>query len=933
MDKNELNLKAEELKAAMHNRDFEKAVDIADALDLKKIKDNNFLSLVADAYELTHKYKEAEKVLLMAYENTNAGRHLAYRLCLIAVKNKNYNEAREFYEDFVELAPRDTARYILRYKMAKAQGDSIDKLIEILEEYVNIDMEEKWAYELAKLYHMAGDEEQCVDMCDEISLWFSEGKYVVKALELKKMHRPLTAAQIQKYEEGKKKNLDAVDIMQPEKIEKPLKPFQTEIRSDSNEGEIKIKPLDEEKFNTMDIQSVIADGMKEVEITDEENIHEGADATKKAPDFMTKPFKESSEMEEITTEFSREEEIAEIEKDPIVENVNEKKKTLELLEEDSIKKEELKVEHEELEETVEQQKDERIIETNPVTETEPVIESEPIKDIHGVEDILRKLQERGILKAETVQQAVNIIDEAGSNEEVKVNKDNVSTSERWEEDNEPVCKTKNNGGIKLNVVEPPKKEPADGEKEPKVTNTTEEVLQTETKPLEPIEELKKQETKPLEIIEEIAESEQDIKNTGKISTVPVFDLGFESPKRDVSNDIGQENVYENIVANSDLGSSTDKLPSREEIEEAIKDAEEAIAQEPLKTEPDNQDTLKKADAVTDLHANKNLSAKVEIISGADWQQPNTDEDISEKRNPDKTENPTEKADLNKKDETNPVFSNTEPVQNEKIQESKHESAEIEVKTKFSLTDEELAVFKNYLNVEEFERNIKSILQKLIDNYNPNGRSSEGNIIIMGNEKTGKTTLAIEMIKLVNRKRGRRGRRLAKVDAQALNRRGFRNSLNKLLGSDLVIENAQNLGAMTLSEIVDASGMFTDDMLIILEGETEGMEGILETSPRIKSVFNHVIKIKEYDIREWVEYGIRYAEKQGYRVDELGNLAFHKAVDDFFGLNNGIGQKDVENIVNQAIAKSGRLGRKLSGIFSSKKDEEGLIILVESDFNI
>ena len=200
---------------------------------------------------------------------------------------------------------------------------------------------------------------------------------------------------------------------------------------------------------------------------------------------------------------------------------------------------------------------------------------------------------------------------------------------------------------------------------------------------------------------------------------------------------------------------------------------------------------------------------------------------------------------------------------------------------------------------------------------------------MGNEKTGKTTLAIELIKLVNKKRGRRNRRLAKVDAAALNRKGFRYALNKLIGSDLIIENAHTLGKMTLSEIIDVSGMFTDDMLIVLEGETEG----IASSSRVQQVFNRVVRIKEYDIKEWVEYGKKYAMDKGYGIDELANLAFYKAIDDFFGANKGIGQKDVENIIDNAISKSGRLGRKVKGIFESKTDGDGLKILQESDFNI
>ena len=219
MDKNEQLLKMEELRSAMRNREFDKAAEIADSLELKKIKDNNFLSVVADAYERTRNYEDAKKALELAYENTNAGRLIAFKLCLISVKMKDFEEAKNYYDDFIEMAPRDTARYILKYRMSKAQGKSIEELISILEEYVNLDMEEKWAYELAKLYHKAGETEKCVDICDEISLWFSEGKYVNKAMELKSRHATLTASQQEKYDENQMRQEEKLENAEVKEIQ------------------------------------------------------------------------------------------------------------------------------------------------------------------------------------------------------------------------------------------------------------------------------------------------------------------------------------------------------------------------------------------------------------------------------------------------------------------------------------------------------------------------------------------------------------------------------------------------------------------------------------------------------------------------------------------------------------------------------------------
>lgn len=273
------------------------------------------------------------------------------------------------------------------------------------------------------------------------------------------------------------------------------------------------------------------------------------------------------------------------------------------------------------------------------------------------------------------------------------------------------------------------------------------------------------------------------------------------------------------------------------------------------------------------------------------------------------------------------------TENKKTEKKEDQTMDNNIVRENVLSEAELTEFKNYLNVEGFEINIREVLQELIVNYSPNGKSEHGNVIIMGNEKTGKTTLAIELIKLVNRKRGRRNRKLAKVDARVLNRKGFKYVLGKLVGSDLIIENADQLGKMTVISLLDGCGMFTDDMLIILEGNEDGMEELLKENPKLETTFNHIVRIKEYNIEEWVEYGKRYALNKGYEMDELANLAFYKAIDDYFGANKGISQDNVEEIIDNAIAHTKKLGRKFKGIFGSKSKNDGLNLLQESDFEI
>lgn len=924
MDKNEQFLKMDELRNAMRNREFDKATEIADSLDLRKIKDNNFLSIAADAYERTRNYEDAKKTLEIAYENTNAGRLIAYKLCLISIKTKDMEGAKNYYDDFVEMAPRDTARYILKYRMARANGEPIEDLIAILEEYVNLDMEEKWAYELAKLYHKAGEAEKCVDICDEISLWFAEGKYVHKALELKQRHAPLTESQQKKYdeskmpEEGKPEHAEVKELQLEEKTveKKKRRPF--EINPDMAAGKTALKPEEHSS----------PDDVVEIHMNQE-------DAGEKESDDI----KMSGDMEEIVLPNETGDE-----KDDENGAIHEKDR----------------------EETAEAEE----------PKEEESARTEKLTGIKDVSDILRQLQERGILKAETVRQVVDIIDEA------EEEPDTEETAESREHVQDVAKEARESIEHVQNTVKESKtaeeKETGDVEEQKEAVKTPvfddsdiilEEELETDepedrpeenapimeepedmgsTRIFDKVQVLENgeilEQPKVSKVIKPPVQKEDREEQTAPQETdekVPVFDLDFETPHRDESNDIGQKNMYENIAANSDLGYKTDKLPTREELQAAIKKAEAAVA-----NKEENQETAGKT-AMPDVKVKENPTSKVEILAGAGIveegeirQTPAAEKTKAEpvpprdviKAEEKKTEKETSGVRQKETAATKPDIKN-EKQKDVQTKAPKSGEPKNTVAGEDILSEAELTEFKNYLNVEGFESNIREVLQELIVNYVPNGKSDEGNVIIMGDEKTGKTTLAIEMIKLVNRKRGRRNRRLAKVDAGALNRKGFRYAITKLVGSDLIVENAEQLGKMTVSELIDVSGMFTDDMLIVLEGSTEGMEQLIKTSPRLESVFNHVVRIKEYDIKEWVEYGIKYAERKGYGVDELANLAFYKAIDDFFGLNKGIGQADVEGIIDKAIDKSGRIGRKVKGIFGSKTDEEGLKILQESDFDI
>ncbi len=1011
MDKSEYNLKIEELKTAMHAHDFEKAVDVADSLDIKKIRDNNLLSLIADAYELTGDNEQAKKILLMAYENTNTGRQLAYRLCLISIKLKELDEANEFYQDFIEMAPRDSARFILKYKMAKAKKKPVEELIKILEDYVNIDMEEKWAYELAKLYDIAGEGEKCVNMCDEISLWFAEGKYVVKAMDLKKKYESLTSTQQDNYNkksENKSKEQEEKKASTQELMDKIMEKTSIKSRIDeavkeANERKAESKTIEEVTGTEKNIDKIKAVGKEaaDTESFDFPEINESVVEEIKPYDdiegatidvnSMTHPQEVeeikipgiSDDLNELESDSS---DKAEAEKEDVVAKTDKEKKRLKLRpfsvkpkKTENPLKEDKKVEAPvNTNVPLEEDEDFKLINPDDVSKVEePVIddlgedttetvdmefdedmdmvmksdeEKEDILNVDDVEDILHQLQARGILKAETVNSAVSIIENVREtkkeSKEEKPDEKDVSTLDRWQEDNVEVEKplekeqtsvednTSDNEENKASQVEIPDLEeiPDEVEDLPEEPEVDIEKIAESIPDIEEIqvaeeaqpEEIPSEQEVAENVQKEASETAEDLGKTA-IFTIPKADIetgnntgevvvdeelpNIDAPEIDLETGIPEQDLCEDIK-NAEESTENENAESVDAEKSESTENEEAVQEEPAQ---DNSINL-------DIHSTKDLSAKVEVISGTDWEQPEYEEKLEEEE--EQLEVAKEEA-----EEGTPERTSEGELLNRILNKNNEEIPEPELVA----TEEELSVFKNFFNVEGLEDNIQEVVKELIAGYTPNGKSTDGNVVILGEEKTGKTSLAVEIIKLVNKKRGRRNRRLAKIDATALNKRGFRNSLNKLLGSDLIVENAEKLGAMILSEVVDVSGMFTDDMLIILEGETEPMEKMLKDSPRLSKVFNHVIRIKQYDIKEWVEYGKRYAKDKGYVMEELASLAFYKAIDDYFGEHKGIGRADVEKLVDTAIANSHKLGRKLSGLFSSNKNDDGLYILIESDF--
>ena len=283
MDKYEYKVRADEIKSLIAEGDYAEAVKIADTIDWRRVKSVMMLCTISDLYKINRRYEDSRDILLLAYEKHTGGRAIVYSLCELSIKLEEYVQAIEYYKEFVQLAPKDSGRYVLQYKLYEAQEVSLEERIAVLEEFKKKDYREKWAYELAYLYHRVGLESKCVEECDEMFLWFGDGRYVLKALELKQLHQPLTEEQQQKYEQMKHTGgIIEADIVTEGKAIREEAEKETEDEEDDEFSkaqnvltdptqelpgkeldDIQVKTVDVSQYNTINLQRELAESMKE----------------------------------------------------------------------------------------------------------------------------------------------------------------------------------------------------------------------------------------------------------------------------------------------------------------------------------------------------------------------------------------------------------------------------------------------------------------------------------------------------------------------------------------------------------------------------------------------------------------------------------------------------------------------------------------------
>ena len=803
MDKYEFNIKTEQIKKLIRKKEYEKAAEIADTLDFTKIKNNALLITIADVYEVIGQYDSARDVLEIAYERSQLGRQIAFRLTRVSVKRKDLESAIDYYEDFKAIAPKDASCYILQYEISKLKNEPVENQIAILEKYIEDDMDDKWTYELAKLNHDAGNIDRCVELCDTIILWFSEGKYVDKAMELKMLHAPLTKSQQDKYNKRWEEQSEQVDV-----------------------DDIKLKEVNvDNKYDTYNIQAEIAKSMVELFGETENDDDEERNALSDTNSFF-KPAVEKEKKAEVIEENA-----------------------------EAIEK---KAEAQSTAEPVVNQ----IIPEPVVNQIIP--EDDKTKVIPSI-DVVKELAKAAGLTSVGVQHDENEI--KTTNEQVE----NTEAAQPAPEDDQI------EGQITLDEL-------LNGmyKAEPEELGEVEELQEIDVKEVEASE----NSDEDIEISEE--NNNEEIDNMGNV------DKDNLSNTRELALDVLNEMLEDKDIdlPVDDTEEIVEEVEDEEISEEAAEEVEdEEISEETTDEEEDEDMSEESADDVEDEEATEEAAEEVE------------DEEVSEEAT----------------DEEEDEDMSEESADDEETSEALKENA-ADVKTIIR------AFIEKYAGVEGLDKQVIKVLQNMLRN----NEEQNDFIYIMGDVKSGKTTLAMEIIKLMSKIREKGTKKIAKVNGTSFTENNVDTFASKLGECDVIIERASSIDPFVFLELLENLQNDEIKRIVIFEDERTLSEKYMVENKKIANKIDNVIKLKNNKIKDWAKIAVDYAATQGYTIDEMGMLALHAKIDQLYTITLVIHKNHVEQLVDLAIENSQKktIGRLIKKLFGNKGNEN---VLTEADF--
>ncbi|MCD8197864.1 MAG: hypothetical protein LUE24_11990 [Lachnospiraceae bacterium] len=904
MDKYEYRLKAEQIEKLAKKKDYKTAAKIADSIDWRRVRNPNMLYVVAEVYEAEERYEDCMEILNIAYDRAPVGRMLLYKMTEVATRMHQFQEAIALYREFVKVAPHDQSRYILKYQIYRERGSAVTDQIRILKDYKTCEYQERWAYELASLYAEAGMEEDCVRECDELILWFSEGEYVRKAMELKQRYQPLTAAQQEKYDN----------------------PGRVVISSDDFEDtEVAVEAG---KFSTMDLQAELAANLDEllqsqatIDIPDlsvEEPVPE--------PEPAPVPQAEEQEADEEEKEIGIE--LVELSLDGLEEDVSEESVSETFVQEsDSAQSESGEPESagvepaasvsREVEEALEPESEPEedmppefellcdLEELQEATVAVPVMPEPEMKEsVFGLSNIVDKPEQQGKSESEESEpDELKPVEELSLEdfhlEELGLKELEMPESAEPEpvESEIPKPESVEQEAAEPELAEPEASEPELVGSEPVEPETLEPVELKSSEPElteEDISEIRAEETPeqkpqtgPLSIPDVLAEWEDQ-----KAKTEAILEAGAENAQ------VRKERVKQETAELMKIISGTTA-----EIPEDVRQILNEIEQE-------QQETA--ATAVTEDDLPQDVDAEEEEAGGGELLE-DLGSSVTEEK---KGTVSSETASLNT------------------IQELERslaaQTAEKAVKAGH-LTREQARLFTYFTSVSGMSKQLSGLLKGAVDENKSS--SSSGNLVITGPRGNGKTTLAIDVVKALQKEKRIEGRKLAKVSGKKLNSKDVYEVFSKLKGGALIIEGAGGLADETLVGLSLVMEGDTGGLLVILEDSAEEVERIFLRNKNFASKFDYTVDIPIFSNDELVNFGKAYALEAGYAFDEFGVLALYDRIGSRQTLEHNVTVAEVKDIIDAAVehAEKSTIGHMIARITGKNTDEDGNFLLKEEDF--
>ena len=844
MDKYEYRVKTEQMLDYMEKKQYKKAMEIADTIDWRRVKNSTMLSTVSEIYECNGENQKSRDILFIAYDRAPESRKIVYRLGTLAVKLQDLQEAEDCYEEFVKVAPKDPNRYILKYKILKAQNAPIGKQIEALVEFKKVEYVEKWAYELAKLYNDAGMVSECLEECDDLILWFSEGKYVLEAMKLKMQYKPLTPLQQEKY-----------NIC----VENETK-AQFQFEDNGQEEMRELTPTEGEDLGKT--QLFVMPGKNEQEEVTKEEVVEQEEITEPVEEENT--VSETSEKQEEEVDGEEGEVTEETETfgtgSKIIQTTVAGATLAEALAKGFAAATEQETSEPE-EEVWSANTSEEIVEDYVTEEPEESImpEEAPMTAQEKIEGILQNWEEKQReVEQQIAEKKKQAEAEKAAREEKQQRENMFNTAPIIPDDIQKLLDDLENGILDSDL------------------NEEEEVVETESKFYE--EKFEDDDFDEDDFDEEEFEDEDDF-DEEEFEDEDDFDEEEFEDEDDFDEDDFDEEDFDELVEDEDFLAEEFEIPEDDE-EEELEEAEE-IVEEPER----EKSALEKLE--------EEIAAEEQNVSPGG------------------------------------VSFDTGFV----VQGRYDLDVQSEVGIKAGLTEEQKKLFSYFVPVRGMSEQIVEVLESDKKCKSRYGTSRTGNILIVGRPGTGKTVLAVNVVKAIQKDRKLKQGKVAIVTGDALNKKELSSIINKLKGGALIIEKAGKMNTRTVRELNDLMEEQTGELLFVLEEQRKPLEKMLSANPEFRRKFTSKLELPIFINDELVTFGQTYAKENGYKIDEMGILALYSRIDILQKEDHAVTVAEVKDIMDEAIDKAQRANVKhlMKRVFGKRTDNADRVILTEHDF--